>query len=82
MKDPSEMRLFCGGPFHGECRAVGKFSLGITIPILDRNGKTLNPPKWAAYRLRGDDMVHLGDGDDVCFAIGLELPAPRKDSTP
>lgn len=56
-------REYVGGPHDGEIIVVDEGSVGSMLPVTTSDGKTLNPPRWAQYRLKKDGRMHfIADG--------------------
>ncbi len=71
-------RWFVGGPFDGEIRVVDETSMSISVPILDRFGNTLTPPRWSVYAIKGEEMAYVGDAASVGDAIEAIIQARAK----
>lgn len=69
LKDAHIMRLFVGGPWHNQTRAVIETSRGVSLPLPKSQRADLDVPEWFAYQLRGDRMVFTGRADDCVAAL-------------
>lgn len=66
-------REFVGGPFDGELLAVDAVAKRVCLPVTDRNGNTLTPPRWSLYLRIDERMVWHSDGGSATFWLDKKV---------